>query len=61
MANDKDVADIFSCHNEAGRKAIREILELKAVFLKEILTPFFNETTKDENILDHFRTCVLAS
>lgn len=57
----EDAADILSGHNDAGRKAMRETLELKAVFLKEILTPFINETHKGDDILEHCRTFVLAS
>ena len=57
----EDAADILSGHNEAGRKAMRETLELKSIFLKEILSPFFNGAHKDDEILEHCRTFVLAS
>ena len=57
----EDAADILSGHNDAGRKAMRETLELKSIFLKEILLPFFNKTDKDHDILEQCRTFVLAS
>lgn len=57
----EDAADILSGHNDAGRKAMRETLESKSIFLKEILTPFFNNTDKDHDILERCRTFVLAS
>ena len=57
----EDAADILSGHNDDGRKAMRETLELKSIFLKEILTPFFSKTHKDDEILEHCRTFVLSS
>ena len=57
----EDAADILSGHNDAGRKAMRETLESKSIFLKEILTPFFSDTDKDHDILERCRTFVLAS
>ena len=35
-----DAADILCGHNEVGRKAIRQTLEQRAVFLKDILMQF---------------------
>ena len=57
----EDAADILSGHNEAGREAMRETLERKALFLKEILTPFYTDKDKDDDMLEHCRTFVLAS
>lgn|GEM_PF-3599023 len=56
-----DAADLLRGHNEAGRKAMRETHELKAVFLTEILAPFLNNTHTDDDILEQCRTFVLAS
>ena len=39
---------------------MRETLELKSIFLKEMLTPFFNEIDSDDDILEHCQTFVFS-
>ena len=56
----EDAADILSGHNDEGRKAIRETLEIKALFLKDILAPLINKPLEDDVLLDYCRTFVLA-
>ena len=56
----EDAADILSGHNEDGKRAIRETLELRSIFLKEILTPFLNNDVSETEFLDRCRTFVLS-
>lgn len=56
----EDAADILSGHNEAGRTAIRETLELRALFLHEILTPFALDKGAQDQLLAQCRTFVLS-
>lgn len=57
----EDAADILSGHNEEGRKAIRETLELRASFLTKILSPFANKGTEPDSLFAHCRTFILSS
>ena len=57
----EDAADILSGHNDEGRKAIRETLEIKALFLKDVLSPFITKPMEDDILLNYCRTFVLAS
>jgi len=57
----KDAADILTGHNEAGRQAIRETLELKSILLMKILAPFFNDAYEEDVIVEQCRTFVHSS
>ncbi|MCE2517261.1 MAG: TetR/AcrR family transcriptional regulator [Alphaproteobacteria bacterium] len=56
----EDAADILSGHNEDGKKAIRETLELRSIFLKKILAPFAPEVVTEDELLNCCRTFVLS-
>lgn len=57
----EDAADILSGHNHDGRKAIRETLEQRALFLYEILKPFARDDLSEDELVAHCRTFVLSS
>ena len=57
----EDAADILSGHNNDGRKAIRETLEQRALFLYEILKPFAAGDLSEDDLIAHCRTFVLSS
>ena len=57
----EDAADILSGHNHDGRKAIRETLEQRALFLYEILKPFARDDLSEDELGAHCRTFVLSS
>ena len=56
----EDAADILSGHNDEGKKTIRETLEIRSHFLKEILTPFAPHELTEEQLLHDCRTFVLS-
>ncbi len=57
----EDAADILSGHNDDSRKAIRETLEQRSVFLYEILKPFALDDFTEAALVAHCRTFVLSS
>ena len=57
----EDAADILSGHNDDGRKAIRETLEQRSLFLYEILKPFASEEFREVVLVEQCRTFVLSS
>ena len=57
----EDAADILSGHNDDGRKAIRQTLEQRSLFLYEILKPFAGDDLSEGELIAHCRTFVLAS
>ena len=57
----EDAADILSGHNDDGRKAIRETLEQRALFLYEILKPFARDDLSEDELVARCRTFVLSS
>ena len=57
----EDAADILSGHNDDGRKAIRETLEQRSLFLYEILKPFAAGDLSEDELVAHCRTFVLSS
>lgn len=57
----EDAADILSGHNDDGRKAIRDTLEKRSVFLYEILKPFAHNNISEDVLIAHCRTFVLSS
>ena len=57
----EDAADILSGHNDDGRKAIRETLEQRSLFLFEILKPFAHDDLVEDALVSHCRTFVLSS
>ena len=57
----EDAADILSGHNHDGRKAIRETLEQRALFLYEILKPFARDDLSEDELVAYSRTFVLSS
>ena len=57
----EDAADILSGHNDDGRKAIRQTLEQRSLFLYEILKPFAGDDLSEGELTAHCRTFVLAS
>ena len=57
----EDAADILSGHNDDGRKAIRETLEQRSLFLYEILKPFAGGDLSEDDLIAHCRTFVLSS
>ena len=57
----ENAADILSGHNDNGRKAIRETLEQRALFLYEILKPFAGGDLSEDELVTHCRTFVLSS
>ena len=56
----EDAADILSGHNDDGRKAIRETLEQRSLFLYEILKPFARDGLSQDELVAHCRTFVLS-
>ena len=57
----EDAADILSGHNDDGRKAIRETLEQRSLFLYEMLKPFARDDFDEDALIAHCRTYVLSS
>ena len=57
----EDAADILSGHNDDGRKAIRQTLEQRSLFLYEILKPFAGDDLSEDELVAHCRTFVLSS
>ena len=57
----EDAADILSGHNDDGRKAIRDTLEQRSLFLYEILKPFAGGDLSEDELVAHCRTFVLSS
>ena len=57
----EDAADILSGHNDDGRKAIRETLEQRSLFLYEILKPFAGNDLSEDELVAYCRTFVLSS
>ena len=57
----EDAADILSGHNDDGRKAIRQTLEQRSLFLYEILKPFAGDDKSEDELVAHCRTFVLSS
>ena len=59
-ATTPDAARILSGHNGTGKKAIRQRLEQRAVFLKDILRLFAGEDISGTTLMEYMRKSLLS-